>query len=363
MGGKIARHTTLALALGLALASMRCAVQVVNTKTAVVRSDTTELVTNLDVRSEPTSERPVARFRAYSTAFVKDTRVRTSTVKYRPVPAVWATTVAASLAGGVAYLWLSRSGRVVLGRDILAVSIGPLAGMALASLGTFRRTATLIDTSRLTTPLPVVVKCGGTQVATLGPDSYGGASLELKDHLGSLPVLTSDTVLTVTAVGAQVPSRDLSLTRAAYAAAIEAHRVDVEQQARAKRDMAAAIERARQDSIAQVRQAKQDSVARAYRAAAALDRIVASLDETDLELLRRKLMYADAEFQAIVAMPRIAKPLGISSYGDFLGLPMRSRVWALREIAHMSGGESFTASLLLQEVLHIPAYLAEKILR
>jgi len=80
-------------------------------------------------------------------------------------------------------------------------------------------------------------------------------------------------------------------------------------------------------------------------------------------LLRVKLMYADAEFQAIVAMDRVAKPPGIKSYGDFLNLPMQTQVWALREIARMGGGQGFTASLFLQDVLHIPAYLAEKILR
>jgi len=139
-----------------------------------------------------------------------------------------------------------------------------------------------------------------------------------------------------------------------------------------ERERKAAIERAKQDSIAEERerrkaeeQAEKARREQQQRVAAALDNVVASLDEWDRAQLVTQFKYADAGFQYLAATGNIAKALEISSYGDFLNLPLRSQVWAVREMVRATCGEGrgLQASLVLQELLHIPAYLAEKILR
>ena len=264
MGGKVARHATLALAFVLALASMRCTVRLVNTQTACLRSDTTGLTTNLDVRFEPTPERPVAGFRAYSTAHVRDTRLRTNWLRYRPVPIAWVSAIGVFVAGCVADWQLAGSGRVVLGRDMAFGSAIPLIGIALGSLPTFRRTAVLIDTSRFTTPLPIVVTCGGNQVATLSPDGCGAVDMELKDYLSSLPVLATDTLLSICIAGSGGPNRSFPLTEGTYESAVAAHRADMEKQKLEERRRRLAEERARKEERVQAVAAEIDTICMVY---------------------------------------------------------------------------------------------------
>jgi len=214
------------------LSLMCCTTQVVNTQTTTIRADTTSR-TEIELESEPTPDRPAADFHAYRFTEVKDTKVRTAWLRHRPARAAWVGTVGTILAGGVVGGLLLASGRVVLGRDIMAVSAVPLAGIALASLGSFRRAATFIDTSRTTTPLPVAVVCGSVRVATLYPDEHGTAEFQLKDHLDALTSVTTDTVLTVSVAGSQGPSRDFALTRDVYASAARLRQIELEEQAEA----------------------------------------------------------------------------------------------------------------------------------
>jgi hypothetical protein len=82
-------------------------------------------------------------------------------------------------------------------------------------------------------PLPAIVKLGNTQVAAFPPGGHGTAVFELKDYVGSLPVVTNDTALTICVTGTPGSSRSFALTRATYESAVRIHRAVLEQQARA----------------------------------------------------------------------------------------------------------------------------------
>ena len=242
----------------------------------------------------------------------------------------------------------------------LPVSCVGITGVGLAvisALGfSWRRTSVTrtVDTNLTKRPVLVDVFDGERVIASLCPDDNGIAEFPVREYLQSLPDTIHDLRLTLRTKGPDTLSRRFLLPKGAVIQAREELRAEQARQAQEARERREAEERKRNEEGE-----------RQARAEAALADVVASLGTLERAELVTRFMYADAGFQYLVATGSIAKALGISSYGGFLSLPLRSQVWAIRELARASCGEgqSLQASLFLQELLHIPVYLAEKILR
>lgn len=245
--------------------------------------------------------------------------------------------------------------------EYVALPVGciGITGVGLAvisALGfSWRRTSVTrtVDTVLTKRPAFVVVLDGERVIAPLYPDDNGIAEFPVREYLQSLPDTIHDLRLTVR-TRPDTLSRSFLLPKGAVIQAREELRAERARQAREERERREAEERERKEE--RERQA---------RAAAALDNVVASLSTWERAELVTRFMYANAGFQYLVARGNVAKALGISSYGEFLNLPLRSQVWAVRELARATCGEGqgLQASLFLQELLHMPAYLAEKMLR
>jgi len=347
----------LALVVLAAVVLVQCSTHMVSrSEPTLVRSRSIDEEMRLDVLSEPTAESPMAMFLSVRLVRVEETHRETTVV--RKEPRGWAVNLL-GFGGGLTAL---ASGGLAQTYPVYGTLLGcaGLAGVGFAilsgcgnGLGRLRTTVNCtVDTSLVRRPIPVEVVEGERIVATLVPDDSGIAEFPVREYLQSLRDTLHDVTLTARTTRPDSLSRTFFLPRVAITQACEELRAERVRQARE--------ERGRREAKAQAEEVLREQKRRATEA---LDNAVASLDDGDRVQLKLKFMYADVGFQYLVATGNLAKALGISTYGEFLELPLHSQIWALREVAGMGGGERYAASVLLQEVLHIPAYLAEKILR
>jgi len=311
----------------------------------------------LQVLAAPTAESPSARL--LSTRLVRTvdnyeetTKVRRALEKECGASVVGGLGLAALLVGSgmqnKGYPEYEALPIVCLGVAGLGLAVGTALGLDWPVTSIARK----VDTSTAMKPVSIQVLDGEHVIAGLDPDYNGIAVFSVQDHLDYFQDTLRDWTLT-----ARMPEPDTLLRGFTLpsGAVIQARRDLKAEQARQ-----AEQERERLKAEAAAREAERQQ---REQAAATLDNIVASLNSSDIADLDTRFRYADAGFQYMVASGNLSKALHINSYGEFLDLPLRSQVWALRELARTSCGSGhLQASLFLQELLSMPAYLAEKIL-
>jgi len=311
----------------------------------------------LEVLSEPTVESPTARFLSVHLSRSEVTRGETTMTRNKISNVGMLIIGGVGLATSLLSVGLENKGYpeyVVLSVSCIGIAGVLAAGSALTF--SWRRTSVTrtVDTTLTKRPIFVEVLDDERVIASLYPDDNGIAEFPVREYLQALPDTIHDLRLTVRTKRPDTLSRSFLLPKGAVIQAREELRAERVRQAQEERERREAEERE-----------KKDERERQARAAAALDNLVASLSRWDRAELMTRFMYADAGFQYLVATGNIAKALGIGSYGEFLNLPLRSQVWTVRELARATCGEgqSLQASLFIQELLHMPAYLTEKILR
>lgn len=341
--------------------SLNCSMHVVATEgpnlaSSAVVSDQRQF----EILSEPSENAPVARLRSVHRQQVVEhfkwtTRYRDENACSNSLRLLAPAVLLASLGLGV--------DQTAVGPDKGATMLLTLSAIpAVAALGvwgfgliTWSKTVTTTDTVLEATPVPIGLYDGTKHVVTLEPASNGIAEFDLREHLSSLGGSPRDMTLTARMENADTICRTFDVTQGTFEAAVEQHRAEIERQAHELREQQLAQERAERE--------ERERVARAAAAVRAqLDRAVASLSDWDRAQLVTRFMYADAGFQLLI-MEQFSASYGIRSYGDFLNLPLRSQVDIVRQLARLGGGEGYGASMFLQSLLSLPAYLTEKVLR
>ena len=341
------------------LACLRCTTYVVSTTPrTLISSRPVHVETHLEVTTEPTEVKPSATFKSMKVTEFEDHFRETTVIQHYPSllgELAFAAGISAALLlavdmnnkGFAQYATATKyTAGAIFGVGCLAELVGRTVNWTKASNGTEMRTK--IE------PVPLKVLDHDHVVANLSPDEAGMAAFDLREHLSSLGEPPRDLTLTVRMEDTDSASRSLSVSRHVFASAVEQHRAEVERQERDAREQRLAQERAEREERERKAQA-------AAAVAAALDNVVRSMDQWDRAQFTTALMYADAGFQYYVVDKCSA--LGIKTYGDFLNLPLRSQIDIVRQLAHMAGGEGYGASMILQSLLKIPAYLAEEVLR
>jgi hypothetical protein len=312
----------------------------------------------LDVLTEPTVESPAARLVSTRESrveqrFVQKTVFKRSLSRWGMLGYLTAASVGIGLAVDMNdkgfekdAIVTASSSATILVAGLLLDWVGPMIN--------WTKTRVRVDTVTEIEPVSVQVLVDGRLAASLSPSEQGMATFDLREQLTALGGSPRDLVLMARMQGTDTVSRSFSVSERVFASAVEQHRAEVERQEREAREQRLAQERAEREERERKAQA-------AAAAAAILDNVVKSMDQWDRARFTTALMYADAGFQYYIVDKGSA--LGIKTYGDFLNLPLRSQIDIVRQLAHMAGGEGYGASMMLQSLLKIPAYLAEEILK
>ncbi len=307
----------------------------------------------LELVSEPTLVNPTAKLRSLEETQYRETFHQTTLFKREPSPWLRLGLLGTSLGAFLLAKDMTDRGfpeyatPTVTGGLVAAGGLGLSYVIPLFNRRKVERTEeTRIDRK----PLPVDVSIGSELLTSLHPDAQCYASLSFLTYLDQLPRGRN---FNVAARISDMPQHSTSFVvgKEMTLHLEKERREEEERRERVERERCLAEERKKQEEREKQRQKE-----------IALARAAGSLDTWDIARLRTAFRYASAGFQYMVTQEALGEALGVATYGDFLDLPLRSQVWALREIARVYGG-GYAGSVLVQELLSIPAYLAAKVLR
>ncbi len=323
------------------LCLIRCTLQQVKFEKELLNSEIIAQNPNIKVVSEPTIENPSLIFSAFKEIKTKETYNQTQIFKYKVSTPAWTSVIGTGLASSLTGFLLTKNGSVVLGRDLIALGTLPIIGTGFLSLITKKK---ISQSEELHTDL---VPCGAEiwfqknklfEDLTLSShltkaseiwfpknklfegqnDEIRTQRLDLSKHLNVLPG-GRDIELTIITIDSPKIYQKLIVGKEVISYLKEQEEIRIQKE---------------KEEQEREKQRKEEERRKEERA---LDKAVESLTAWDIASLRFAFNYASAEFQYII-IKQMAQALKIKTYGEFLNLPLRTQVWALREIARVYGG-------------------------
>jgi hypothetical protein len=332
-----------------ALLALACSTHVVNEfPDRTVRSDTLSRSIRLELTQNPSVADPRVVFRSAEETEYVDEVEHTTEYAYRPKPALTWTLLGSS----VMALLLSSDMRKRGFADYATIASATALTTALSGcflyigLPLFHHRAIRHEavSGRSSAPLDVEVSLNGSpwhRRLNTGSDCL--AELELTPILDSLPARKS---IGFEAHVADVPEHTCSVEeeRSVVDSLVERQatgRQLKEEEERRRREARQQRLRAAEEQ----RQAEAEAASRAWR----------SLTSDEQGMLTRCFNYATTDFQLA-----IIQATELKTYGAFLALSPEGRIRVLRQIGSSIGIPTW--SILLQQQLGLPAYLAEAVL-